>query len=458
MIARPDSAARPVKTEMSVDTITVVVMTIRRVLMAPLAFLATAFALTMVAAPALADPTSSAASALKTKPLYLDPDATIDGKKITLDSDKVSAALGSYAKVAILPTGTSTESAKNSIASALSGNFALAVFAGDKIDAGSTNLKKGYALSSLETAAKAHSTELHDGNYTDALVAWAQDVKSAPKAPVNSGNSGNQDPNASSSGDSGGSAWPWLAGLGVLAVLGGGGYAVSKRRKAARAVSEAKANVMPYYDRLASDVNTLNAADNATARQALSDASERYTSAGSQMSTATTVAQWSAVRRTALEGLQAAQTARAALGLPKGPELPPIDEARGEQLTEAQQVTVQGQQYQGYPSYTPGAPYYYGGGGGYAGGWYNFPFWETMLIGSVIGGGGWGWGGGGGYGAGYDSGYQAGENNANDSNANDSGGGGWGDFGGGGGGGFGDFGGGGGGDFGGGGGGDGGSF
>jgi hypothetical protein len=446
---------------LSVDTITVVLMMVRRALLAPLAFVAAVVTLTIAAAPALADPTSDAATALATKSLYVDPSATIDGHKITVDSDKVTAAFGSYVKVAILPTGTSTETAVSTIARSMTGNFALAVFAGDKLDAGSTNLESGYALKSLEAAAKDHSTQLHDGNYTDALVAWANDVNSAPKGSNsnNGSNNGNQG-QATSSDTSSGSAWPWLAGLGGLVVLGGGGYALSRRRKAERALSAAKANVMPYYDRLASDVNTLNPGDNATARQAMSDASERYTSAGSQMSTATTVAQWGAVRRTALEGLQAAQTAREALGLPKGPELPPIDEPRGEQLTQAQQVTVQGQQFQGYPSYTPGAPYYYGGGGGYAGGWYNSPFWETLLIGSVIGGGGWGWGGGGGgYGAGYDNGYQAGENNGNDSNANDSGGGGWGDFGGGGGGGFGDFGGGGGGDFGGGGGGgDGGSF
>ena len=440
-------------------------MTVRRAVLAPLAFLATVVTLTIAAGPAVADPTSNAAAKLVNQPLYLDPGATIDGHKITVDSAKVAAASGSYVKVAILPEGLSTHSAVGTIAKSLTGNFAVAAFSGNKFDAVWTNLRTGYARTSLQRAAASHSTQLRAGNYTDALVAWARDVNSAQKgsATNDSGNGATPTTSSSSSTGSGSSAWPLLAGLGGLAVLGGGGLALSRRRKKDRAVSEAKANVMPYYDRLASDVNTLNAGDNATARQALSDASERYTSAGSQMSTATTVAQWAAVRRTALEGLQAAQTAREALGLPKGPELPAIDEPRGEQLTAAQQVTVQGQQYQGYPSYTPGAPYYYGGGGGYAGGWYNYPFWETMLIGSMIGGGGfggggWGWGGGGGggYGSGYDSGYQAGENNANNT-ANDNSGGGWGDFGGGG---FGDFGGGGGGgDFGGGGGGgDGGSF
>ena len=48
---------------------------------------------------------------------------------------------------------------------------------------------------------------------------------------------------------------------------------------------------------------------------------------------------------------------------------------------------------QGYPSYTPGAPYYFAGGGGYAGGWYSFPFWESLLIAEALSPG-WGWGGG----------------------------------------------------------------
>ena len=164
---------------------------------------------------------------------------------------------------------------------------------------------------------------------------------------------------------------------------------------------------MPYYDRLANEVSTIDTADNKMARQAMADASERYTAAGSQMASAQTVQNWSVVRRTTLEGLQASQLARSELGLPPGPDLPPIDEPRGDQLSEPRQVDVEGKQYQGYPQYTPGSPYYYGGGGGYPGGWYSFPFWETLLIGSVIGGG-WGWGGGGGYGAGYDSGYNQG--------------------------------------------------
>ena len=224
--------------------------------------------------------------------------------------------------------------------------------------------------------------------------------------------------------------WPWVVGLGAVGVGGIGGLAFYSRRKKKRALAAARAKVEPYYDRLANEVNTLDPQDNPTARQAVADASERFNTAGSQLASADTVEKLAAARRTTLEGLYAAVTARKALGLDPGPELPPIEEPQGEQLTEAQQVTVQGNNYQGYPSYTPGAPYYYGGGRGVPGGWYSTPFWETLLLTSVLTGGlGGGWGGGG-YGAGYDQGYDAGR----DSAGGNWGGGGGGDWGGGGGG------------------------
>ncbi|HEV2887006.1 MAG TPA: hypothetical protein VGX49_08870, partial [Jatrophihabitans sp.] len=144
-----------------------------------------------------------------------------------------------------------------------------------------------------------------------------------------------------------------------------------------------------------------------------------------------------------------ARTAREALGLDPGPELPALAQSNAPQLSQAQQVDVGGQVVQGYPTYTPGAPYYFAGGGGYMGGWYSMPFWQTLLIAEALTPGwGWGfggWGGGwGGYGSGYDSGFEAGRESAE----HDSGGGDWGggDWGGGGG----DWGGGGGGDSGGG--------
>ncbi len=388
--------------------------------------------LALGAGPARADAVGDATTALKTAAIYKDTAATIDGNPITFDQDKVTTALGTNVKVAILPPNLSTTAAADQITSGLSGNLVLAVFSGTKIDAGTNYVCRSYPLKQLQRIASAHSAELHSGDYTDTLVAFGQAMQSAP-LPSSSACTGSAGGTTgvgtvSGSSGSGASVWPWLAGIGAVVVAAGAALGIRSSRRKKRELADAKANVMPYYDRLASDVNTLDPTGNAVARQALADASERYTSAGSQMATAQTVGQWAAVRRTALEGLQAARTARGALGLDPGPDLPPVDQPQGEQLTAAQQVDVQGTSYQGYPTYTPGAPYYFGGGGGYPGGWYTFPFWETLLIGSMFGGG-WGFGGGG-YNQGYDSGFDAGQQAGQQGSqpANDPGG--WGGFGG----------------------------
>jgi hypothetical protein len=245
-----------------------------------------------------------------------------------------------------------------------------------------------------------------------------------------------------------------LGAVGLVGVGGGGAYAISRRRRRLKELEGRRAEVLSLYDRLGADVQNLHG-DDPIVRQALADAAERYTATGSQLSQADTHQEYDVARRTALEGLQAARTARLKLGLDPGPELPPIAPAYGEQLSAPQQVNAGGKSYQGYPEYTPGAPYYYGGGGGYPGGWYSFPFWETVLLGSVLSGGFGGGFGGGGFDSGYDRGYDAGRDDNQDSGG--FGGGGGGDWGGGSGwtGGGGDWGGGGGGgDWGGGGGGD----
>ncbi|MCW2525471.1 MAG: hypothetical protein JWM76_331, partial [Pseudonocardiales bacterium] len=373
-----------------------------------LAFLGALLVFFVAASPARADAVDDAVSSLKSTGIYIQSGAQNgSGKDVEVDQSQVNSAAGGVVKIAILAEGTSTQTAINRMADSLGsiGNIVVVAFSGNKFDAGATGLKAGLALSRLNTAVSSHTTELRAGTYTSVLVDYATTMRTIINAVANgnNGNNGSSSGSGDSSTDSGSSPWPWVAGIGGLAVVGGGGYVFNKRRKTKQAVEAAKSNVMPYYDRLANEVNTINTLDNRTAQQAMADASERYTAAGSQMATAETVQNWSTIRRTTLEGLQASQLARKELGLPPGPELPPVDEARGDQLTAAQQVDVQGQQYQGYPQYTPGAPYYYGGGAGYPGGWYSFPFWETLLIGSVIGGGGWGWGGGG-YGSGYNSG------------------------------------------------------
>jgi hypothetical protein len=234
--------------------------------------------------------------------------------------------------------------------------------------------------------------------------------------------------------------------LGGLVVIGGGATALavrSSRNRKKRLNEGLRADVEQLYNRLGNDVGTLDARDNAVARQAMADASERYNSAGATLATADSPPEFAAARRTAIEGLTAAQTARKALGLDPGPEVPSL-QGSGPHLTGDQQVQFGDQAYDGSPAYQPGRGHYFEGGNVNGqmvpGGWYSAPFWTPFLLGSLLSGG-FGGGGlfGGGYGGGgYERGYEEGRENATDNS-------GGGDWGGGGNGGGGDWGGGGGG-------------
>ena len=134
----------------------------------------------------------------------------------------------------------------------------------------------------------------------------------------------------------------------------------------------------------------LSPGDDAIARQALADAAERYNATGALMAKADTPGEFAAARRTAIEGLTAARVVRERLGLDPGPELP-MPPSSAPQLTQPARVQVEDQEFEGSPTYTPGRPHYYEGGyyGGRAvpGGWYATPFWQTMLLSSVLTGG-----------------------------------------------------------------------
>lgn len=405
-----------------------------------------------------ADPISDAEAKLGTTNLYVDPTAT--GFK--LDQTKLAGSIPSGVKIAVLPSsaGSSASEIANQIGRNLDPNLkgltvgVLLVSPSDyQIGAGSSAFCAGYANEKAKAADAANRDQLkstHD--VTDLLIDFATGVRDGPKANTSACGNGSTGGAAAPAkkDDSGGSVWPWVVGIGAVGAAGIGGLVWYRRRTKTQELELARSKVMPYYDRLASEVNTIDTKDNDVAQQAMADASERYTTAGTQLDTADSVEKIAQGRRTTLEGLYAARAARKALGLDEGAPLPPIADVRGDQLTEPQDVTVQGQTFQGYPAYTPGSPYYYGGGYGVPGGWYSTPFWETLLVASVLSGGLGGWGGGGynyGYDSGYQSGYDAGRDSADNSGGNWGGGGG--DFGGGGGdwgGGGGDFGGGGGGD------------
>ena len=181
--------------------------------------------------------------------------------------------------------------------------------------------------------------------------------------------------------------------LGLLALVGAGaGVAVLRRgtKRRAKALESDRADVESLYGRLGSDVATLSAGDDPVTRQALSDASERYGATGALMSQADTPGEFAAARRTAIEGLTAARVARERLGLDPGPDIPPPP-STGPQLEQQTRVEVDDQEYDGSPTYAPGRGHYFGGGvlGGrmVPGGWYGVPFWETMLLGSILSGG-----------------------------------------------------------------------
>jgi hypothetical protein len=429
---------------------------VNRILALAAGTLGASLALLLGAPAAHADGVDDAVAALRSAPVYVAPGVT----KPTIDVAAVTQAIGSRPiKIAVLSADDYGSTSKAFTASERIGEalapdspLTVGVVAGNNFNASSSQYCAGAASAVAKDSVDANRAQLQTNDVTSTVESFVTGLQSRPvsgsDACKGSSAGGVSDASGSSGGGSG--AVPWVLGaVGVLGAGGVGAYALSRKRRRQKEMEGRRAEVLSLYDRLGADVQNLHG-DDPVVRQALADAAERYTATGSQLSQADTHQEYDVARRTALEGLQAARTARLKLGLDPGPELPPISPAYGEQLSAPQQVSVAGKSYQGYPEYTPGAPYYYGGGGGYPGGWYSFPFWETVLLGSVLSGGfGGGWGGGG-YDAGYDRGYDAGQDSAQDSGGNDGGGGDWG--GGGWSGGGGDWGGGGGGDWGGGGG------
>ena len=402
-----------------------------RLLLAAAASLA-ALALAAPAAVA-ADPVSEAAAHLGTASLYVDP--SVAGV-VKVNQNAVESALPDGVKIAVLPLSAGSPT---SLARQIAENMSpiprvVGVFTASanqfEFGAGSSVYCTGWAGERAASALAANREQMiKTKDITGLLTDFGNSVRSGPA--LGSTACGGAAAASGTKKDSGGSVWPWIIGIGVVGAGGIGGLAWYRRRQRKRELQTARVKVTPYYDRLAGEVNTIEPGENDVAIRAMADASERYEAATMLLDTADSVEKYSQARRATLEGLYAARTARKALGLDEGPPLPAVADTVGDQLREPQEVSVQGKSYQGYPDYRPGAPYYYGGGYGVPGGWYSTPFWETLLIGSVLAGGFGGWGGGG-YGAGYDSGFEAGRDSVDTSSGGDwgSGGGDWGSGGG----------------------------
>ncbi|MDO4631111.1 MAG: DUF1542 domain-containing protein [Corynebacterium sp.] len=161
---------------------------------------------------------------------------------------------------------------------------------------------------------------------------------------------------------------------------------LAKKKKAnARLASldDAVAEARRWIERLGSQVLSLSGTDTAST-QALADASERYNAASSQISTTTTVKQAELARESALEGLYYVNVAREIIGLPAGPELPPLEGQRqAGKVTETRTIEYDGQNITASPVATNETPNYYPGGT-VAGrpvpaGWYSQAWWAPAL-------------------------------------------------------------------------------
>jgi hypothetical protein len=174
----------------------------------------------------------------------------------------------------------------------------------------------------------------------------------------------------------------------LVAVLG---IVVSRNRAAAqrRELADAKSEARRWVERLGGQVMNLTGT-NLAASQAIADAAERYTAAGSQLEQATSVRQAHLTTRTALEGLYYIRAARTAMDMDPGPDLPEGPDQRGAgQVDEHRSVTVGGHSYEASPNPTDDTPHYYPGGR-VAGrpvpqGWYSEPWWRSALIGGAWG-------------------------------------------------------------------------
>jgi hypothetical protein len=238
------------------------------------------------------------------------------------------------------------------------------------------------------------------GNSTAAVAAFADQIRQKGTHDISHA------AGSSNSVSSGGKGWAVLGGLAILGAGGLGALLWRRRRKDKQAIPDARADIQPYYDRLAADVGSLlQPGKDPAARQALADASERFNSTGSQLASPTSLAQIGGARRSVLEGLQSARTARAVLGIDLGPDLPPLVESKAPQLSKHQQIDVCGQRVAGHAAYTPDAPHFFAGGGGYAAGRYTMPFWETLLVAEALSPG---WGSGSGWYGGADTGGDGG--------------------------------------------------
>lgn len=175
----------------------------------------------------------------------------------------------------------------------------------------------------------------------------------------------------------------------VLVAVGAVVYFVSRSQRTttrhrADALDDAKADARQAIERLGGQIYNLTGTDDAS-KQALADAAERYTAAGSQIEQAATPVQARLAKQTALEGLYYIRAVRLAMGMDPGPDIPPLDGQRSAgEVTEKRSIDFEGRTISASPAPSPATPNYYPGGR-VAGrpvpaGWYSEPWWKPALV------------------------------------------------------------------------------
>jgi hypothetical protein len=172
----------------------------------------------------------------------------------------------------------------------------------------------------------------------------------------------------------------------VAAVIALGVYATSNAsgKRNAASLADAKADARRTIERLGGQVLNLNGTDDAS-KQAMADASERYTAASSQIDQATTARQALLAKESAMEGLYYVRAARVAMGMDPGPELESLTgQSSAGSVTEDRRIQFEGKDIEASPSPSPRTPNYYPGGR-VAGrpvpaGWYSEPWWKPALV------------------------------------------------------------------------------
>jgi hypothetical protein len=172
----------------------------------------------------------------------------------------------------------------------------------------------------------------------------------------------------------------------VIAAIALAVYSSSKAsgKRNAATLADAKADARRLIERLGGQVLNLSGSDDAS-KQALADASERYTAASSQIEQATTTRQAALAKESAIEGLYYVRAARTAMGMDPGPELESLaGQSAAGAVTEDRRVDFEGREIEASPTPSQRTPNYYPGGR-VAGrpvpaGWYSEPWWKPALV------------------------------------------------------------------------------